>query len=473
LKLTEAPGLSGSFFPDALNGFLFDNNERGLFMTDTLRLDYERAAQTVAAKVVKDSAAMARLGHAGDADGFIAEIGRRAHRRALTSDESAAYLALWNKGAEFLNSGNAFQDGAQIFLEALLQSVHFVDRVELSDAGSRLSGLELATKLSLLLRNTIPTDDLLAAAESGNLDTNQGLASLASDMLAEELVTTDMDSFFNQLYGLTGTTRALKDPTKFPDFTEATAATLYDADVMFFEHIFSEDLGLRDIFLSKTAFVNASTASIYGLTMTGANLRAVELDETRPGYITRAGFLAKNGTLSNPDPIHRGVDINRHMLCAKLDPPEGVQIPAVPTPKQGQTNREAVTTLTEEGICAECHTTLINPPGFALEGFDTTGKPRTMDGGKPVDTTGKFGAIPNSPEFSNATDMVNILADSGTAHACFAARLAEYSLTRDLGSDETSLIESMMKESHDSSASVKELMLALVQSPAFTDAKAK
>jgi hypothetical protein len=471
LRLSAAPGLSDSFFPDALNGFLFNNNERGLFMTDTLRLDYERAAQTVAAKVVKDQAVMTALGHAGDASGFIADIGRRAHRRALTEAESAAYLALWQQGAEFFASGDAFKDGVQIFLEALLQSTHFIHRIELSDSGSRLSGTELATKLSLLLRNTTPSDELLALAESGGLDTNEGLVALATEMLAEDVVTTDMDAFFAQLYGLEGTLRALQDATRFPTFTEETAATLHDADVMFFEHIFKEGLGLRDIFTSKTAFVNTSTASIYGLTMTGESLRQVELDDTRPGFLTRAGFLAKNGTLTNPDPIHRGVDINKRMLCAKLEPPPGVEIPAVPTPKPGQTNREAVTTLTEEGICAECHTAIINPPGFALEGFDTIGKVRTMDGGKPVDTTGTFGSIPSNPAFAGATEMVNILADSGTAHACFAARLAEFSLTRDLGQGEAELIQSLTNQSHNSNASVKDLLLALVQSPAFTNQK--
>jgi hypothetical protein len=470
LMLSQVPGMAGSFFPDPKGNSNFSNNENGLEVNDTLRLDYERSAEEVAQKVTSDSAALTRLGNADSPTAFIAAIGKRAYRRALTADESAAYLELWNQGATFFASGNAFKDGAQVFLGALLQSPSFLYRTELADAGARLTGAELATKISYLLRNTTPTDELLASAESGALDTNEGLAIAVEQMFTEEIVASNVETFFHELYALSRQLGILKDTTMFPTFTEATAQALHESDLMFFGDLFASGQGVRDIFLSKTAFVNSDIAPIYGLTSRGTDLKKVTLDDTRPGFLTRAGFLATNATLKNPDPIHRGVDINVRMLCADLSPPPGVEIPPLPTPEPNQTNREAVTALTGEGFCGECHGGIINPPGFALEGFDATGKVRTMDAGKPVDTTGNFGAISGNPSFAGPADLAQIMAESETAHTCFSARLTEYALSRDLSSKDTDLVQSLAHESHTSAASLRNLLMVLIQSPSFTNA---
>jgi len=469
LELPELTGLSSAFFPDPKGGAIFSNNENSLFVTDTLAIDYERAAQLVAEDVTSDSAAMARLGNSNNPQGFISALGSKAHKRALTSEEAAEYLELWNLAPTLVPDMDAFAGGARIFLEALLQSTLFVHRLELSDTGSRLSGDELATKISYLLLNTLPNEELQAAAENGELDTNAGLAARVTTMLDDSSVMENIRRFFNEYYALDREADVVKDPTDFPNFTEATAVALRDADVRFFDLVFTSNQGLSDIFLSTKAFANRDLASIYGARVSGTELQQIDVP-TRPGFLTRAGFLAVNGTLKRPDPIHRGVDINRRMLCADLNPPAG-EIPPLPTPKAGQTNREAVDELTGVGICAECHISIINPPGFALEGFDAIGQVRTMDNGKPVDTTGTFGVIPGNPAFAGAADMAAILADSETAHACFSARLAEFTLTRDLGSADRDLITALMQQSQGGDNSIKSLVLALVQSRAFTDAK--
>lgn len=470
LKLPALTGLSSGFFPDPKGGALFSNNEESLFVTDTLATDYERAAQTVAEDVTNDAAAMSRLGNANNPQGFIEEIGSKAHRRALTDEEAAEYLELWNLAPTLFPSMNAFAGGARLFLEALLQSTNFVHRLELADDGARLSGPELATKLSYLLFDTLPSDELLDAAENGELNTNSGLASRVSAMLDDPGAMDSIRRFFDEYYSLERIGDVVKDPVDFPNFTEATAAALRDAEFRFFDDIFNSGQGVADIFLSTTAFANSATASIYGARVTGNQLQAIDVGPERPGFITRAGFLAVNGTLKRADPIHRGVDINRRMLCAVLDPPPG-DIPPIPTPKAGQTNREAIAELTGVGICADCHNNVINPPGFALESFDAIGQVQTMDNGKPIDTTGTLSSIPGSPAFSGAADMAKVLAESETTHACFSARLAEYALMRDLSSAEKELITSLMQESHGSDASIKSLILSLVQSPAFTNAK--
>jgi hypothetical protein len=130
---------------------------------------------------------------------------------------------------------------------------------------------------------------------------------------------------------------------------------------------------LREILLSDVAFVEQKTAGFYGLSSNATELTQVTVGPDRPGFLTRLGFLAYNGSLSHPDPIHRGVDINNRFLCAHISPPAG-EIPPLPDAIPGQTNRQRVEAHTGDGFCGSCHATLINPPGFALENFDPSGR---------------------------------------------------------------------------------------------------
>jgi hypothetical protein len=466
LGLSAPPGESSGFIPDPPNG-KFSNNERALYVTDSLRLDYQRGAENVAQQVATNSSLLGSWG--SDPTSVIQTVGRRAFRRALTPEEITRYQTLWATGPGFFQSGNDFADGIRVFLEAILQSPHFLYRVQLSEAGARLSGYELATKLSFLLRNTTPSEELLDAAESGAIDTDDGLASVASQLIEEAGATSVMERFHDELFGLHRYNAILKSPTAFPTYTEALNDVLYEADVLFFSHLFRTGGGVRSILTSNVAFVNDATAEFYGLSVQNQDLAQIELDANRPGFLTRLGFLSYNANLVDPDPIHRGVDINNRLLCAELTPPPG-EIPPLPPPIPGQTNRQRVTAHTGEGVCAGCHGQIINPPGFALEGFDAMGRLRTTDNGQPVDTSGTFSLLEGGQAFEGIVDLAELLAQSRRVHACYSAHIAEYALTRDLGAGEKGLLEAMAGASASSDVSIKELLVQVVTSPRFTTA---
>lgn len=467
LKLSAAPGLSSSFEGDPPNG-TFSNNERALEVNGNLWADYQRAAETLAAQVARNATARAQIAPGTDAAGFISNFGRRAYRRDLTPGEKSKYQALFDSAATAYETTDAFANGVELVLTAMLQSPHFVYRSELGDDGAPLSGFEVASKLSFLLRNTTPSDQLLDAAAAGQLDSSAGVLSAAEQMLEDPAALDVARRFHSELFGLQRYELIEKNRTLFPEFTDEVKPDLIQADVLFFDRIFSQNLGFREMLTSTVGFVNAATAPFYDLTATGSSFREVDLGAERPGFMTRIGFLAYNGTLRDPDPIHRGVEVINRLLCADMVPPPDLEIAPLPDPIPGQTNRERVTTHTGQGVCAGCHVATINPIGFAFENFDAMGQLRTMDAGKPVDTTGEY-EWPEGPQsFDGAKEFLAQMAESGQPHACFAMHLAEYALARDIGSNDASLVTKIQEISLRQQSSEKEAILAVIQDPSFT-----
>jgi hypothetical protein len=469
LQLPALPGLSATFTGDP-PGTTFANNERRLFVTSGLWADYETAAETLSQQVARDATALSRVsGGTTAAATFIRNFGRRAYRRDLTSAEEATYTTLFNTGATIFASGNAFADGAQLVIETMLQSPYFIYRVENGAVGQPLSGYEAASKLSFLLRNTMPDNALLDAAKAGSLNTADGIAAQAQTMLDAMPARTVFQQFHAELFGIDRYANIEKDTTLFPRFNAAMAADLAAADTQFFDYVFGQGQGFKDLLLSPVAFINQSTAPLYGMTATGTTFRQVMLGADRPGYFTRAGFLAHNGTLRDPDPIRRGVDIiHRVMGAGDFAPPANIPIPPLPEFKPDQTNRERVNAHTGPGTCgATCHGEYINPLGFAFENFDAIGQIRTMDNGKPVDTTGQYGFVDGLKAFTGAPSLLALMAEAPQTHQTYSAHLAEFILTRDMAEADRPFINTLGETSR-GAASIKQMALAIIKSPAFT-----
>jgi hypothetical protein len=326
----------------------------------------------------------------------------------------------------------------------------------------------MASKLSFLLRNTTPDDALLDAAGAGGLDTQSEVVAKATAMLEDSAAKTSLGRYHAELFGLSRYGSIDKNRTKFPAYSEALNAEFEQADRLFFERIFTAGQGLRGILTSSTAFVSAATAGIYGVAVSGQGLVETELGPERPGFLTRLGFLAYNANLSEPDPIHRGVDVINRILCLDLLPPANVAIPPLPAATPGQTNRQRVTAHTGDGTCgAGCHSTLINPMGFAFENFDAVGQLRTTDNGQPVDTTGRMSFPDGLKDFTGAPQLVNLIAAAPSAHGCYVKHFAEFALTRDIAERDRALIDGVEGLSMNNNASVKAVALAIVGHPSF------
>ncbi|HRI63408.1 MAG TPA: DUF1592 domain-containing protein [Polyangium sp.] len=479
LKLDSSPGLTASFTSDPLGG-IFDNDESVLQVTPPLWADYQRAAEELTAMILADPQMLARIvpadtGQTVEARGreFIAQFGKRAYRRPLTDPEIETHATLFASGATVLG-GDAFLSGVQLVLEAFLQSPYFVYRVEQGTGKPRTDGLvplrshELATRLSYLLWNTMPDEALLDAAAAGELDTADGLRTRAEQMLLDPRAKDVVRAFHKQLFDWKKYADLYKDPVLFPEFVPEIGNDLRQEAELFVDRvIYEQNGGLRELLTSRTAFVNDRLASIYGVPApAGAEFGQVELDaSTRSGALTRLGFLAANGTARASDPIHRGVFVNLRILCTKLPPPPDN---VTPLPSGvNKTTRDLVDSHTGEGTCgAGCHSTLINPAGFAFENFDAIGRVRTMDNGYPVNTAAQYALGGVMVQYADSVEWSQIIAESAEANRCFAKHWLEFALGRDAQPEDGTLLEKLGESSRGGS-SVKELLVDIIVSDAF------
>jgi hypothetical protein len=259
-----------------------------------------------------------------------------------------------------------------------------------------------------------------------------------------------------------------KDTGLFPLWRRELGAMMQTEAQLFLGSVVAGGGGVGDFLTSSRAFVNDELAGIYGVEGSfGGEFVEVQLDPTqRAGFLTRLGFLARNATLAEPDPIHRGVFVNINLLCRQITAPPDIPDNLMPV---GDTNRERINSITGEGTCgALCHGTIINPIGFSLENYDAIGGYRTQDNGFPVDAASTY-EFPDGRtiSFENGIELSALLAQAPEVHACYARQVLEYLYGRDLSAADAPLVERLAAESLAEGLSVRELVIRVVSGTAF------
>lgn len=467
--LPEVSGLSAAFTPDPQLG-RFDNNIARLAVTQGLWRDYQNAAEAIAKRVVTEEAVWTQLG-VSDARTFVTSFGTRAFRRPLTPAEIDRYVTLFEGAQAVFPEHDAVKAGARLVIQGMLQSPFFLYRTELSYAqtggGMPLSGYEVASRLSYLFWNSMPDDELFAAAQSGELTDEEGVRRQALRLLDDPRTRDQFRRFHFQAFKISEYADIDKNKTAFPQWRREIGGMMQEETLRFVDSIVANDGGVADMLTSTKAYVNAELAKIYGLQGEfGSEYKEVDLDPSvRAGLLTRAGFLARNATLDEPDPIHRGVFINLGILCRPISAP-----PNIPDslPKTGNTNREKVESITGVGTCGEnCHATIINPVGFAFENFDAIGQWRDDDHGFPVNAADTYHfADGRAMQYNGAVELSKQLAASPEVHACYSRQLLEFMLGRDLQLLDTQVVRDLSQMSAEH-VSIKELVLNVVASNTF------
>ena len=164
---------------------------------------YDLAAEVVAEAVVADVQANGASSHLA---GFLPCVGEASpdavscyadlaqdfapilFRRPITQDDVNWITDIADQGQTW--GGGSFFTGLEYALRAMLQAPSFLYLPEVGEPDAdeptfhRLTGYELASRMAFFLTDTTPDLELLDAAQSGELDTDAGVTTHATRLLA-------------------------------------------------------------------------------------------------------------------------------------------------------------------------------------------------------------------------------------------------------------------------------------------------
>ena len=309
----------------------------------------------------------------------------RSWRRSLTADESKAILASYRADrADGIQHDPAFRAA----LARVLSSPWFLYRVEQPAPGPRwqpVSGDELATRLSFLLWDSMPDDELRAKA--ARFHEPAVMEQQLRRMLKDGRMRGMAEEFGARWLGVRDFVanhgRNLKH---FPEFTPAVRDALAEEPVRFFEDLLLNDRPVADVIAADATVLNDVLAKHYGIPgVTGPQWRRVEKVSAygRGGLLGFGAVLAKTAAAARTSPVKRGAWVVQVLGERLPKTPPGVP-PLPETPPAGLSVREITEQHRKDANCAGCHVR-IDPYGMTLEGFDALGRLRPAKDLKPGD----------------------------------------------------------------------------------------
>jgi hypothetical protein len=478
---------ANAFPPDEEAGG-FDNQATALVVSPLLAEGYLTAAENLAAThaptLMQDlpncsGGSVDEDACAGDAETFVRTFGKRVYRRPLTDDEVASYVDMFEQGV-LLSDTDAYsaQTGVEIVVQTMLQSPHFLYRVEFGMPDPvegdvvKLTSYEVASRLSYLLWNTMPDTALFEAAERDELQTAEQIAAQAHRMLDTPRAREAVKNFHRQWLQLDDIvpriSAAGRDPVIYPDYYEGLLPLWQAESEAFFEYaIFEENATVQELFTAPYTMMNSELADFYGVSGPASlAFERVDVDPTRySGFLTHAGIIALHSMVNRSSPIHRGKYVREVLLC-QIPPPPPDKIPEPPSVDENQTTREQFAQHSEDLLCQGCHQ-YMDPIGLGFEHFDGLGRWRDDEWGQPIDASGELVFTDVDGPFNGATELGQMLASSEQVRRCVTKQWFRFGYGRVETEEDTCTMDSLYGEFEAANFDIKELIVALTTTQAF------
>jgi hypothetical protein len=448
--LGDSSSPAAAFIADSYaNGY--DNGSAGLAVQSDQVVDYEEAAEALAARAVAGNMGLlvgscdpSVEGDASCFQAFLTGFAPRAYRRPLTASEQLRLAGVF----ELASQMGGFTVGIRTALEAVLQSPQFLYREELgspevgaTSGALALTSYEVASELSFMLTGSIPDAELWAAVSQGAFQTVADYRREATRLLATPGARGALRTFLHEWMATDRLATLSKLPPVFPTFDFAMAASMSgELDRFYDDVLWARGGSLRDLLTSSGSFVDPTLAGLYGLpTADGGAVDggdggfvSVSLDpQLRPGILTRPGYLAVHSDNDSSGPIARGVFLMQAILCSPPPPPPAnvPPAPALGDPRiAGATTRQRYALHAATPSCASCHT-VIDGFGFGFEQFDGLGVYRTMENGQVVDSSGDVvGTGDIDGPFDGVADLAGKLVRSQRPLGCFTKQAYRYAM---------------------------------------------
>jgi hypothetical protein len=427
-------------------------------------------AASVGAELTRDTARLEALmgtcatdgdtgNDAGCLDAFVRDFGELALRRPLSTEELAFY-----RDVAYIDGDVVVPVGVAELVSVFFSAPEFLYHTELgsepvggADDLFRLSGHELASRLSYHFWQAPPDDELRALAADGSLLDPAIYQAQVERMFDDPRTRASIDQFFGEWLRLDelAPLEGLDANPQYSAFADGVVANgelrehmIEDTLDLTRHYVFTTDGSFSDLMTSDVSFARTEDlAGIYGVPVWNGDASSlVRFTEPRPGLLTRAAMLTTGSVQSHP--ILRGVFVRRRVLCDTLpNPPADLgDLPELDPAMSARARAEALTE-SEGSSCLACHG-VINPLGFALENYDALGRYRSeeivydTDGAElarhPIDAT----SVPrvttaDARASTGASDLVDYVVESGKAEKCFVRHYFRFTFGRneDLNAD--------------------------------------
>jgi hypothetical protein len=409
------------------------------------------------------------------AERIFTSLARHAYRRPVTRDDVQAPLAFYRQARQ---NGETFDAGIRAGLARVLSSPSFIYRME-GDAASvqpgaahPVSDVELASRLSFFLWSSIPDDTLLNLATSGRLRQPGVLAAQVTRMIADERSDALVSNFTGQWLQLRNLeSKVTPDLLMFPDFDDNIRKGFRRETEMLFGHILRNERSVTELLSAEYTFLNERLAKHYGIPgVYGERFRQVKLtDPNRFGLLGHGSVLSLTAVATRTSPVFRGA----YVLTTFLNTPPPPPPPNVPTLEESNKGsdskpksvREQLESHRQNAVCAGCHRT-IDPPGFALENFNSVGQWRiAMDNGAKIDANG---VLADGSKLNGPVELRNAILSRPEAFASIVTeRMMVYALGRGLEPADMPVVRRIVKKAGQNGYRLSTIVNEIIESAPF------
>ena len=362
----------------AVHGIVMERIHRGGSDDDLRRMLFDRTGE-----LAPDAATLGQTDPRGELARLIHRFAERAFRRPVDAADIAPYVSLAEAKRE---ATGLFLEALRSGYRALLCSPRFV---YLQESAGPLDDYAVASRLSYFLTSSMPDEALLAAASRGRLRDPAVIRREVHRLLAGERGRRFVEDFSGEWLDLALIDATQPDRRLFRDYDQIVQQAMLEETHASLEQMLRDDLDIRRLIQSPTTFLNSRLARYYGIEgVAGDAMRPVVLspsDRRGGGVLTQGAILKVTANGTNTSPVLRGIWVSERLLGVDVPPPPA-NVPAIEPDIRGATTiREMLEKHRADASCAACHAAF-DPPGFALENYDPTGRWRdrylVVNGGK-------------------------------------------------------------------------------------------
>lgn len=397
---------------------------------------------------------------------FVQRFGRRAFRRTLEASEVESLLA------QLFDPEPDFSVGIQQLVRGLLLAADFLYEYEVPpkarDGAFAVSDVDFASRLGFLFWDSVPDEQLLSLAESGQLRVDGNLERQLERLRADSRFDRVLRRF--SIEWLTKGNRAEKSEALFPELDPAVRAMAAEELGRFVSRVTRGGGRLADLFTSTSAELTPSLATLYGSTLPVAQEKgwqAAELPSAeRAGILTRLGFLLETPAETRTSPTIRGRYLLGALFCRDVQPPppELQGFVTVQDDPSKSLRQRMTETTSQLPACSGCHVQM-DPIGFAFEHYDAIGRYRTQDGAVAIDAATQVLGV---GDVRDALDLSARLADSPEVRECYVRNWYRFALHKVESSADECGVQKLTAAFVAGGMSLSALITEIAKSPMLT-----